>query len=146
MLTSASWRRCAATTSVVLATLGAGCGSARQESRSASVVDVTERDFHISAPSTLASGEVDFRVHNSGPDTHEFIVMRAANAAALPLQDDGLTVNEAGLKKSLAGELDPGAPGVTRDLRVNLAPGRYVFFCDMTGHFMGGMHTEVVVQ
>jgi uncharacterized cupredoxin-like copper-binding protein len=72
--------------------------------------------------------------------------MRAADAATLPHRSDGLTINEAALKKRLVGELEPGAPGVTRNLSLKLAPGHYVFFCDMTGHFMGGMHAEVVVN
>lgn len=108
-------------------------------------MNVTEKDFHIDAPSTLAAGEVVFHVHNAGPDEHEFIVMHGA-AAALPLQNDGLTVDETAAKHRSAGELEPGAPGLTRTVRMKLAPGRYVFYCDMTGHFMGGMHTEVVVQ
>jgi uncharacterized cupredoxin-like copper-binding protein len=84
-------------------------------------------------------------VHNAGPDEHEFIVMRGT-ATELPLQNDGLTVNETAVKSRLVGELEPGGPGLTRNLRLKLAPGRHMFYCDMTGHFMGGMHTDVVVQ
>ena len=40
----------------------------------------------------------------------------------------------------------PGEPGATRYLTVELRPGRYVFFCNMEGHFMAGMHAEVEVQ
>jgi len=138
-------RRGCVATAVLLAALVAGCGSSQRAGTSARVVDVTERDFSIAMPTTLASGEIVFHVHNAGPDDHEFIVMRGT-AAQLPLQDDGLTVNEAGVKNRLVGELEPGSPGVTRNLRLKLAPGRYVFYCDMTGHFMGGMHEDVVVQ
>jgi uncharacterized cupredoxin-like copper-binding protein len=28
---------------------------------------------------------------------------------------------------------------------VTLKPGRYILFCNMAGHFMAGMHTELVV-
>src|ERR1700730_18149299 len=139
-------RRCIVVTAALLATLAAGCGSTPRGSASERVVDVTEKDFHISMPTTFAPGELTFRVHNGGPDAHEFIVMRAADAAALPHRAAGTTVNAAALKKSLIGELQPGAPGVTRNLSLTLASGRYVFFCDMTGHFMGGMHAEVVVN
>jgi uncharacterized cupredoxin-like copper-binding protein len=145
MSSSISWRACSLATAVLLAALAGGCGSAQQASSGARVVDVTERDFSISTSTTLAAGEITFRVHNAGPDEHEFIVMRGT-AAELPLQNDGLTVNETAASKRLVGELEPGAPGLTRDLRLKLAPGRYVFYCDMTGHFMGGMHTDVVVQ
>jgi uncharacterized cupredoxin-like copper-binding protein len=50
------------------------------------------------------------------------------------------------LQKRELGELEPCAPGSVQTLRLHLAPGRYVFFCNMAGHFLGGMHAEVVVQ
>jgi uncharacterized cupredoxin-like copper-binding protein len=31
-------------------------------------------------------------------------------------------------------------------LRVRLTPGRYEFFCNMSGHYLGGMHTVIVVR
>ena len=57
-----------------------------------------------------------------------------------------MTVNEEALKSSIVGTLEPGAPGSVRELRVELKPGRYVLLCNMSGHFMGGMHTVVVAQ
>ncbi len=144
MRSLASRRACFAAAPALIAVILAGCGSSRQLSPGAQSVAISEKDFHISAPATLSAGEVVFHVHNEGPDEHEFIVMHGS-ASQLPIQDDGLTVNEAAAKNRLVGELEPGAPGLNRELRLKLAPGHYVFFCDMTGHFMGGMHTEVVV-
>jgi uncharacterized cupredoxin-like copper-binding protein len=123
-----------------------GCGSAHHaRAAAASAVSVTERDFHIAAPSTLRAGAVDFTVTNEGPERHEFIVARVG-ASALPMRSDGLTIDEETLEKQEVGELEPGKPGAVRTLRLDLAPGRYVFFCNMAGHFLGGMHHEVVVQ
>jgi uncharacterized cupredoxin-like copper-binding protein len=31
-------------------------------------------------------------------------------------------------------------------LRLHLRPGRYVMFCNMSGHYLGGMDTDVVVK
>jgi uncharacterized cupredoxin-like copper-binding protein len=56
-----------------------------------------------------------------------------------------LTLNEEALQHSEPGALEPGQPGSTRDLRVHLAPGRYVLFCNMAGHYLGGMHSNLVV-
>jgi uncharacterized cupredoxin-like copper-binding protein len=125
--------------------LVAGCGSASNGGGQARVVGVTERDFKISAPKTLAPGRVVLRDRNQGPDEHELIVVKTGTAG-LPLRSDGLTLDEEALAHDEAGSLEPGAPDSTRDLTVNLTPGRYVFFCNMAGHYMGGMHTEVVVQ
>ena len=63
----------------------------------------------------------------------------------LPLRADGLTVNEEAIQTREAGTLEPGHAGAVRDLQLHLAPGRYVLFCNMEGHYMGGMHAELVV-
>src|SRR5439155_18551179 len=104
-----------------------------------------ERDVHIAAQARLAAGEVTMTVHNEGPDAHELNVVRA-DRARLPLRSDGLTVDEEGLGKVIVGALEPGRPGSVRTLRLHLAPGRYVFLCNMAGHYLGGMHTTVVVS
>jgi uncharacterized cupredoxin-like copper-binding protein len=33
----------------------------------------------------------------------------------------------------------------TQDLSVDLKPGHYVLFCNLRGHFMGGMFTDLEV-
>jgi uncharacterized cupredoxin-like copper-binding protein len=106
---------------------------------------VSERDFHISAPTVLRAGEDALTVRNEGPERHEFIVARVGGAP-LPLRADGLTVDEDAVQKQEVGELEPGNPGAVRTLRLKLTPGRYVFFCNMAGHYLGGMRHEVVVQ
>ena len=105
---------------------------------------MTEGDFAITAPTHLRAGDVVLRVHNKGPDEHELIVVQMREPG-LPLRPDGFTVNEEALQHSEPGSLVPGQPGSTRDLRVHLAPGRYVLFCNMAGHYLGGMHTNLVV-
>lgn len=130
----------------VLAAIG-GCSSEPSPARGAgSVVHVTERDFRISAtPVRVASGDVVVSVRNRGPEQHEFIVVRK-RAAALPLRADGVTIDEEALEAAKIGGLEPGAPGSVRRLRLRLAPGRYEMFCNMSGHYLGGMHAELVVS
>jgi uncharacterized cupredoxin-like copper-binding protein len=106
---------------------------------------VTERDFSIRAPTTMASGDVVLRVHNRGPVGHELIVVRALSAQ-LPMRRDGLTVDEELLQRRDLGALEPHDAPVTRDLALHLTPGRYVLFCNMAGHFIGGMHRVLVVR
>jgi len=126
------------------ALLGAGCGGSSGSRHPVAVAAVNERDFHISAPATLKAGEVDLQVDNHGPDHHELIVA-PLHGASLPLRADGFTVDEESLEQSEPGSLEPGTEGSKRELRVHLAPGRYVFFCNMAGHYLGGMHTIVTV-
>lgn len=122
-----------------------GCGASRRAPPTGQLIPVREADFKITAPHASTAGEVDFRVSNEGPDRHEFIVARS-ESGRLPLRSDGVTVDEETIEKSEAGALEPDQPGGTRDLRVHLAPGRYVLFCNMTGHYMGGMHSTLVVS
>jgi len=128
------------------AVLVSGCGGSGNSAKtSPPVIRVSESDFHISAPSTLKAGEYTFRVHNKGPTDHEFIIAPAPTGR-LPLRPDGLTVDEEAFERVEPGSLEPGAPGAVRNLTVDLKPGRYVFFCNMEGHYMAGMHTDLVVQ
>jgi uncharacterized cupredoxin-like copper-binding protein len=123
-----------------------GCGGAARAD-SGAVVRVSERDFGITAsPHEVSPGTVVIRVANHGPDRHELIVVRVRGKGGLPLRSDGMTINEEALQRAEVGVLEPGAPGSVRDLRVNLSAGRYVLFCNMSGHYMGGMHTMVVVR
>ena len=122
----------------------AGCGSGRPSADAhATRIRVTERDFRISAPRHVRSGDVLVSVHNRGPDAHELIVVR--DGARLPLRRDGSTVSEEKLEPVEAGALEPGHAGSVRTLRLHLAPGRYTLFCNMSGHYLGGMHAELVV-
>jgi uncharacterized cupredoxin-like copper-binding protein len=130
---------------VAASTLASACGSTPQRAPAGELVAVSEADFKISATHGLTAGDVVFRVHNKGPDQHEFIIARSPSAV-LPIRKDGVTIDEETLEKAEVGALEPGAPGVTRELKVNLAPGRYVLFCNMTGHYMGGMHSTLVVR
>jgi uncharacterized cupredoxin-like copper-binding protein len=84
-------------------------------------------------------------VANKGPDNHELIVVRTPSARLL-LRSDGLTVNEEALRPVKQKSLEPGAPGTVRELRLHLTPGRYVLFCNMSGHFLAGMHAELLVR
>jgi uncharacterized cupredoxin-like copper-binding protein len=128
----------------LLSLLAVGCGGG-QGSAGAPVIAVSERDFAISVPRVVHAGDVVFRVQNRGPDAHELLVVRAPNDH-LPMRSDGLTVDEEHLQRDEIGALEPAEPAVVRDLRLRLTPGRYVLFCNMSGHFMGGMHRVLVVR
>ncbi|HEY1595793.1 MAG TPA: hypothetical protein VGF74_10390 [Thermoleophilaceae bacterium] len=128
-----------------IALTGCGVTGSAGAQPAARSVKVVERDFRITAPAEVAAGAVRISIRNDGPDEHELLVVREGSRP-LPLRRDGLTVDEDAVAKSKAGSVEPGAPGSVRQLTVNLRPGRYVLFCNMSGHFMGGMHTELLVR
>jgi uncharacterized cupredoxin-like copper-binding protein len=122
----------------------AGCSSDEREAESRSAASVVEKDFNITAPKTIAAGDVDIAVKNLGPVSHELIVARGT-AADLPLRHDAVTVDEDAIEPRIVGALEPVGAGV-HELDLNLEPGRYVLLCNMNGHYRSGMHTEVVVR
>jgi len=112
--------------------------------RDATVVRITERDFRIHMPARIPAGNVRLVVTNHGPDQHELIVVRTAGGE-LPLRSDGATVDEDALDPVTVGVLEAGAVGSVRELDVLLRPGRYEVFCNMAGHYLGGMSAEFSV-
>jgi uncharacterized cupredoxin-like copper-binding protein len=127
---------------VIAVGCGAGDGGGGEHT---ATIHVTERDFRIDAPHTASAGAVTFTVRNRGPVAHELIVVRRSSAG-LPLREDGTTVDEEALEPVTPGALEPGDAGTVRALRVRLAPGRYELLCNMSGHYLGGMHTDLVVR
>ena len=103
------------------------------------------RDFKIMAPRAVAAGPVAFRVHNAGPATHELMLVRAERAP-LPLRADDLTVDEVAIAPRTISTLEDDHPGTDRTWTVELAPGTYELFCNMSGHYLGGMHTRLAVR
>jgi uncharacterized cupredoxin-like copper-binding protein len=93
----------------------------------------------------VQAGNVLFRVKNRGPDAHELLLIRDDHGR-LPFRGDGLTVDEESLQREEVGVLEPGAPNSVRELEVHLTPGRYVLLCNMSGHYLGGMHATMVVR
>jgi hypothetical protein len=120
------------------------CASSSRRHRS-TLVSVREKDFRILLkPARVPTGRVDLKVDDVGPADHELILIRALRGP-LPLRRDGLTVDEDALKSVTIGVLEPATPGTIRHLEATLRKGRYEVFCNMAGHYLGGMHAILVV-
>jgi uncharacterized cupredoxin-like copper-binding protein len=106
----------------------------------------TLSEFRIALASpTLAAGTDTFSVTNAGTIAHEFVIKRSTvSDAALPTKADG-TVDEESAELGDVGEVEIATPGTTKDLAEDLAPGTYVFFCNIPGHYAGGMHGSFTV-
>jgi uncharacterized cupredoxin-like copper-binding protein len=121
-----------------------GCSSnSSDHPRASAVVRVAERDFRITvSPARVHAGDVRLMLQNKGPDAHELIMVRSSHGR-LPLRTDGLTVDEEALAAIETIEAQP--PGAVHELRLHLKPGRYELFCNMAGHYLGGMRAALVV-
>jgi uncharacterized cupredoxin-like copper-binding protein len=128
----------------VVSTLPAACGTGSSESADGPTVAIVERDFEIKAPKRIPSGPVLLEVENQGPIAHELAVVRDIGGD-VRLGPNGLTIDEEWMEPREVDELEPEDPGL-RTMQLNLRPGRYLLLCNMTGHYLGGMHTEVLVR
>ncbi|MFE6157135.1 sulfocyanin-like copper-binding protein [Streptomyces sp. NPDC057889] len=104
------------------------------------------------APSTVPAGVVSLRVINVGALPHEVVVLPlpAGQAAGeRPTGSDG-KVNEAGSRGEASRSCGAGTgngikPGAMAWTTVTLKPGRYELVCNLPGHYMTGMYTELDV-
>jgi len=102
-------------------------------------------EWKIDSPDTIAHGIVTLSLSNKGKEVHEFVVFRTDLAVAdLPLNAEG-RVNEKGAGVQLVDEHENIKPDTGADLKVDLSPGKYVFVCNMLGHFKHGMAKAVIV-
>jgi uncharacterized cupredoxin-like copper-binding protein len=94
---------------------------------------------------TVPAGTVTFNVTNASKDiVHEMVLSPIkAGATELPyLKDENRIDEETAGHLGEVSELDPGAAG---SLTVDMTPGQYIIYCNIPGHFIGGMWTMVTV-
>jgi uncharacterized cupredoxin-like copper-binding protein len=95
----------------------------------------------------VPAGTVSLSIRNQGPTTHELIVVRTDRAPdKLPLQDDGLTVDEEAPGIKLLDEAEGLDIDDRQTMVLDLAAGNYVMYCNLEGHYLGGMHAELTAR
>jgi uncharacterized cupredoxin-like copper-binding protein len=113
-------------------------------------VKATESDFKIVLDKTSASaGDVTFNVNNDGPSTHEFVVFKTdLPEASLPTtkENGAVIVDENGTGLTHIDEVEDVTKGSSKDLTVNLKPGKYVVLCNLPTHYQLGMHASFTVK
>jgi uncharacterized cupredoxin-like copper-binding protein len=140
--------------------LGAACSSSNDASSPSTTestgtaaaggtVSVSLNQWTITpSATTVPSGSVTFNVANDGTVTHEFVVLQTDTPAAeIPIESfegeqDRIDEDTAGTNVGETGDMDAGA---TQTLTIDLAPGHYVFVCNLPGHYGQGMHTDFTV-
>lgn len=110
----------------------------------ATEITATLSEFAIELGAASApAGEVTFVAENTGALPHELAVVRSDDAAdSLPL--DGAVVDESGL--DVVGRIAEFSASETESGTFTLEAGNYVLFCNIAGHYQGGMFTAFVVE
>jgi uncharacterized cupredoxin-like copper-binding protein len=88
---------------------------------------------------------VTFKVHNSGHEKHEFVILKTSlDAAKLPEESSKVKEDAAGIEH--VSEIDGLDAAQDKNLTVDLKPGTYVFVCNIPGHAHQGMVARFTVQ
>ena len=111
-------------------------------------LNVLLKDFEVRQETTVVpAGTVSFRVRNQGPTTHELKVVRTDRAPdKLPLQSDGLTVDDEERGIEFLDEVDGLDIDDRATLVLDLTPGHYVLYCNFEGHYLGGMYEALTAR
>jgi uncharacterized cupredoxin-like copper-binding protein len=95
-------------------------------------------------PATLPAGELRFELTNRDTVAHDFVLVRTDGPASeLPQKDGQVDIAAAG---QVAGEVQAFAPGESGEASFQVEPGTYVLFCNIPGHYAGGMYYSLTVQ
>ncbi|MDZ7727426.1 MAG: sulfocyanin-like copper-binding protein [Dehalococcoidia bacterium] len=94
---------------------------------------------------TVPEGEFSFQLSNADGVPHDFKVVRTDRSAdELPVRNGRVDLSAAG---ETVGEIDavqPGEEGAARS--IDLESGNYVLYCDVPGHYSGGMYYQLQVE
>ena len=114
-------------------------------------INAGESEFSVTSdPTGVPTGSVQFNVTNDGATAHEFVIMQTDNPPNALLYDDTVqkAVEDAPGQQDVGevgGELPFILPGQSDSGTFDLAPGRYVFLCNIPGHYKAGMYTSFTV-
>lgn len=102
-------------------------------------------EWKVVVASSIKSGTLDFTITNNGAAPHELLIFKSdLEPAAYPTDAAGDIVEE-GAGVTLVSDGENIDPAGSQARTVDLAPGKYVFVCNIPGHFKQGMFTVVTV-
>jgi uncharacterized cupredoxin-like copper-binding protein len=133
---------------VAVAALALFAVPACSKASAAAPLHVSVKEFRLVPTETsVKAGKVKLTVANNGKVEHEVVAFKSdLPDGGFPMTADKTRVNEDGAGIT---HIDPEAeevkPGKTKTVTLDLKPGRYVFVCNISGHYTQGMHAVVNV-
>jgi uncharacterized cupredoxin-like copper-binding protein len=103
-------------------------------------------EWSVGIPTSMLTGQVNFAITNIGTMPHEMLVFRSdLPPSSYPVDSKGAIIAD-GPGITLVSRGDLISPGQTQTRVVDLTkPGKYLFVCNLPGHFKAGMFRVVVV-
>lgn len=129
------------------ATATAGLAATATAATTAAGQSIVLTEWKVAVPTTMKAGPADFSITNSGTIEHELLVFKSdLDPSAYP-KDSAGGIDEEGAGVSLISDGDNIAIGGSQPRTVDLSkPGKYLFVCNIPGHFQAGMFTVVTVK
>ena len=129
---------------MALAILAAACANSAAEAPTGSqvVAELADYKITVNVPSVKA-GAIKIGVRNLGAMEHSFQVLKT------DLPPDKLPVDGASAKAiedGKVGEIASIPAGKSAAVTLDLAPGKYVFICNIASHYQLGMHAGFTVD
>ncbi|TMF54083.1 MAG: hypothetical protein E6I22_09650 [Chloroflexi bacterium] len=129
---------------MALAILAAACANSAAEAPTGSqvVAELADYKITVNVPSVKA-GAIKIGVRNLGAMEHSFQVLKT------DLPPDKLPVDGASAKAKedgKVGEIASIPAGKSSAVTLDLAPGKYVFICNIASHYQLGMHAGFTVD
>lgn len=128
----------------VIVGLVAGCRA--QDEPGDATVTINLSEWHLDLSTTsVERGPSDLQIVNSGLLLHELLVVRVEGEDTR-LPTAGRVVDIAAVGDRLVGEVTELSPGDDVRVTLGLEPGRYILFCNITGHYELGMNELLEVS
>lgn len=129
---------------MALVLLVAACANPAESAPAGSqvVAELSDYKIVVNVPSVKA-GKIKIGIRNLAAMEHSFQVLKT------DLAPDKLPVDGASAKAKEDGKIGdiPSIPaGKSASVTVDLVPGKYVFICNVAGHYQLGMHTGFTVD
>ena len=99
-------------------------------------------DYRFSPASlTARAGKLVITARNTGRQEHELVLLRTdAAPGAIPVSGGKASESDS------VGEIPEQKPGTSGTHTFKLQPGKYVFLCNVDGHYARGMRGSLVVK
>jgi uncharacterized cupredoxin-like copper-binding protein len=139
---------------LVLLVVASACGGSNNTSSSTATTKsagtplrATEKEYAIAFdPGTVSAGRIRLTVKNAGTIEHELVAFRTDLAETdLPMGSGEVDEEGAGITH-IDPEAEDIAPSSAKTITLNLTAGRYVFLCNVPGHYQLGMHAVLTVS
>jgi hypothetical protein len=110
---------------------------------SGGTISLTE--WKVTVAGTIKSGKTDVTISNLGTVPHELLVFKSDRAPSAYPTDAAGNIKEEGAGVALVSDGDNIDPAGSQTRTIDLAPGKYLFVCNIAGHFKQGMFSVVTV-